>query len=208
MKSLSREAMRHVSGIVIASALLAWEPADPFLSAWWQEPPPKVSQNKQPSQSKEKEKNKEKEKKEAEARDPTIDPEAEMLDRAAIELRKNEHRRAVDASEEILKRARQLKETLSSGHLPKNSDGILEAIEKLAKRIMSISGAGSTEEKEPLPDNLNEAVQKLSTRAELLNEVMKKLTPYAISLEAINDSDAIIRLSRHIRQMIHGTRDS
>lgn len=150
-------------------------------------------------------KEKEKEEKESEDRDLNVDPAQEMMARAAIELRKREHQQAVDASEQILKRASQLEEGLASGRLPKNSNGLLNEIEKSAKRIRSVAGVGSPETTESLPEVLTEAVEQLKETAERLNQEMKKLSAYAVSVTVMNDSERILQLSRLIRQKLRGS---
>lgn len=157
-------------------------------------PPPKPTESSPPQTEK-------KENKES-LRDPTVDPEKEMLDRAAIELRETEFRRAVTASEQILKQVGQLQEKFASGRSLHQSENVLAEIEKLAKRIKSISGAGSLEEEESPPDNPQQAIEQLRTSAEALHRAIKKLTAYAISVEVITRSDQILRLCRVLRQMI------
>lgn len=138
------------------------------------------------------------------ARDPTVDPEKEMLDRAAIEMRQSDFRRAFTASEQILKHVSQLQEKMVSERSWRQSENLLTEIEKLAKRIKSLSGAGSLDRDEPLPDSPRQALEELKVSAEALHQAMKKLNAYAISVEVMTRSDQIIRLSRALRQMIRG----
>lgn len=127
-----------------------------------------------------------------------------MLDRAAIEMRQSDFRRAVTASEQILKQVSQLQEKMASGRSRRQSEDLLTEIEKLAKRIKSLSGAGSLEQEERLPESPQQALEQLKVSAEALHQAMKKLNAYAISVEVIIRSDQIIRLSRALRQMIRG----
>lgn len=160
-------------------------------------PPPKPTESSPPQPEKQRETRES-------ARDPTVDPEKEMLDRAAIEMRQSDFRRAVTASEQILKQVSQLQEKMASGRSRRQSEDLLTEIEKLAKRIKSLSGAGSLEQEERLPESPQQALEQLKVSAEALHQAMKKLNAYAISVEVIIRSDQIIRLSRALRQMIRG----
>ncbi|MCS6816725.1 MAG: hypothetical protein N0A16_02210 [Blastocatellia bacterium] len=137
---------------------------------------------------------------ESASRDPLTDPEQELLDRAAIEHRKAEHRRAVEASEQLLKRARELSEQWEKRHHSRRSEELLQEIERFARRIRSISGAGDLSPREPLPEDPARALARLRESAERLHDAVKALTAYVISVEVMERADEIVRLARYLRQ--------
>lgn len=140
------------------------------------------------------------EKQESSARDPLTDPERELLDRAAIEYRKAEHRRAVEASEQILARARELSQQWEKHPRSRRLEELLREIERFARRVRSISGAGDLEAREPLPEDPRQALARLRESAERLHETLKTLTAYVVSIEVMERSDEIIRLARYLRE--------
>ncbi len=140
------------------------------------------------------------EKQESSARDPLTDPERELLDRAAIEYRKAEHRRAVEASEQILARARELSQQWERHRRSRRSEELLREIERFARRVRSISGAGDLEAREPLPEDPMQALARLRESAERLHKALKALTAYVVSIEVMERSDEIIRLARYLRE--------
>ncbi len=142
------------------------------------------------------------------ARDPLTDPERELLDRAAIEYRKAEHRRALEASEQILARARELSQQWGKHRRSRRSEELLREIERFARRVRSISGASDLEAREPLPEDPMQALARLRESAERLHKTLKALTAYVISIEVMERSDEIIRLARYLRERAradHGT---
>jgi len=157
-----------------------------------QKPPPPPSAEVQRPQ--------EKREPEAVSRDPLTDPEKELLDRAAIEYRKAEHRRAVEASEQLLKRARELSEHWEKHRRSRRSEELLQEIERLARRIRAISGAGDLEPREPLPEDPARALWRLRESAAALHEAVKALTAYVVSVEVMERADEIVRLARYLRQ--------
>lgn len=142
----------------------------------------------------------EKKEQESSARDPLTDPERELLDRAAIEYRKAEHRRAVEASEQILARARELSQQWERHPRSRRSEELLREIERFARRVRSISGAGDLEAREPLPEDPMQALARLRESAERLHKALKALTAYVVSIEVMERSDEIIRLARYLRE--------
>jgi len=150
------------------------------------------------------------EKKESErpSRDPLTDPEKELLDRAAIEYRKAEHRRAVQAAEQLLTRARELSEQWGKHRRSRRAEELLQEIERLARRIRSISGAGDLEPREPLPEDPARALARLRESAERLHAAVTALTAYVISIEVMERADEIVQLARFLRRHAradHGT---
>jgi len=142
----------------------------------------------------------EKKEQESSPRDPLTDPERELLDRAAIEYRKAEHRRAVEASEQILARARELSQQWERHRRSRRSEELLREIERFARRVRSISGAGDLEAREPLPEDPMQALARLRESAERLHKALKALTAYVVSIEVMERSDEIIRLARYLRE--------
>ncbi len=178
---------------VVLSIVLSGTPVAFSLSTQESKPPPKPAEP--PSESGKKERI-------TSERDPTADPEREMMARAAIALRESEFRRAVTASEQILKHARTLQEKAASGRPLGSSENLLAEIEKLAKRIKSVSGAASLDDDEPLPESPPQVIEELQRAAEALHQGMKKLNAYAISVDVITRAETILRLCRALRQMI------
>ena len=156
-----------------------------------QTPPP--SETQRPPEKKEKES-------EPTSRDPLTDPERELLDRAAIEYRKAEYRRAVEASEQLLTRARELSEHWERRHRSRRSEELLQEIERFARRIRALSGAGDLERREPLPEDPARALWRLRESAAVLHEAVKALTAYVVSVEVMERADEIVRLARYLRQ--------
>lgn len=154
-------------------------------------PPPSNVEGQRPQEKREPE---------SAARDPLTDPEKELRDRAAIEYRKAEHRRAVEASEQLLKRARELSEQWGRHRHSRRSEELLQEIERFARRIRSISGAGDLELREPLPEDPARALARLCESAAALHDAVKALTAYVISVEVMERADEIVRLARYLRQ--------
>lgn len=188
---------RRIACGLVLSLALGRAPLTAAVFVQESKPPPKPTESSAPPTEKPKETRES-------PRDPTVDPEKEMLDRAVIEMRQSDFRRAVTASEQILKQVSQLQEKMASGRSGRQTENLLTEIEKLARRIKSLSGAGSLDLDEPLPDSPRQALEQLKASAEALHQAMKKLNAYAISVEVMTRSDHIIRLSRALRQMIRG----
>jgi hypothetical protein len=158
-----------------------------------------------PPESKSERSQEEKEPKSA-SRDPLADPEKELLDRAAIEYRKAEHRRALEASAQILKRVQELDEQWGRRQQLRRSEELLQEIERFARRVRSISGASDLEAREPVPDDPARALARLRESAERLHALLKTLTAYVISVEVMERSDEIVRLARYLRERMRSDR--
>lgn len=139
-------------------------------------------------------------------RAPLTDLEKELLDRAAIEYRKAEYRRALEASAHILKRAQELNEQWGKHRHSRRSEELLQEIERFARRVRSISGAGDLEAREPVPEDPAQALARLRELAERLHALLKTLTAYVVSVEVIERSDEIVRLARYLREYVRNGR--
>ncbi len=200
----SRVATRAWRGIAgVSLTLLLWggsAPYDPVPSACPSQASSAPSAQKPPSPSAEAPRPQERREPESASRDPLTDPEKELLDRAAIEYRKAEHRRAVEASEQLLKRARELSEQWEGHRRSRRLEELLQEIERFARRIRTLSGAGDLELREPLPEDPARALSRLRESAERLHDAVKALTAYVISVEVMERADEIVRLARYLRQ--------
>ncbi len=152
------------------------------------------------------ERSREKREPEPAPRDPLTDPEKELLDRAAIEYRKAEYRRALEASAHILKRAQELSEQWGKHRHSRRAEELLQEIERFARRVRSLSGAGDLEAREPMPEDPARALARLCESAERLHALLKTLTAYVVSIEVIERSDEIARLARYLREHVRNGR--
>ncbi|RMG47675.1 MAG: hypothetical protein D6723_15910 [Acidobacteria bacterium] len=128
--------------------------------------------------------------------------EAEMRYRAAVEVRKSEHKRAVEAAEEILALAEKLKRlSMRSKRAP--ADRILQKIQKLARRIRSFGGGGKTSSGAPPPAlTFRAGADKIAELAGALKRDLEGLDYRVISLSVINGANAIISLSEALRERL------
>lgn len=134
--------------------------------------------------------------------------EHEMIGRANIAFRDAEHKRMVKAAEDILHWSEQLATAKPEGPRLGRSEtvGLLQEIEKSARRIVSISGAETTADRlENPPVSWAEGLKQLEATASRLVEGVKKTRRQVVSIPVIADSDALISLSRLLREWARTT---
>lgn len=130
-------------------------------------------------------------------------PEAELLHRAAI-------KRDEEAYKDLLERARENARltaevnTSFEANRALNADDLkkLERIEKLARKIRS--GAGGSDDDEPLKDPPQEAGGALKLMTELSDDLLKrveKTSRFVTSATVVKRSNELIELTRHVRKL-------
>lgn len=128
-------------------------------------------------------------------------PEEEILRRAEIRHAEESHKEMVERADETAQLGDDLltsfkkNKTLSREDLKK-----LDRMEKLARKIRS--GAGGSDDDEPLenpPNKLEAAVSRLAELAGFLKKSVQKTSRLVISAAVIENSNELIELIRHIR---------
>jgi len=126
--------------------------------------------------------------------------ERDLQYRAALELRQTEHRKALEAVEQILTLARRLKKSTGSGERI-NVAETLETIQKQAKRIRSFSGGGESDQQlKNRPSSLEAGATQIIALAEELKRRIETLDHRVMSVIIIDGSNAIIQLSDYLRE--------
>ncbi|MDQ6786605.1 MAG: hypothetical protein M3033_07270 [Acidobacteriota bacterium] len=132
----------------------------------------------------------------------------ETLAKSRIEREKKDFQELLDHGEEAAKLGDELdKSFIKNNHLTLDDQRKLERLEKLSKKIREELGASGsvndyeTDEAEDAKlSTLSDAIDKLKNTTEKLSDELKKNSRYTISANAIQSSNAVLRIVRFIRQ--------
>jgi hypothetical protein len=127
---------------------------------------------------------------------------AEMRSRLLIERAEDEHRKLVAD----VKQMNDLSGELSSQYRNKSkltSDDVkkINAIEKLAKRVLNRALGSEEKPDEPPKCSLGEAIEQLEAAAQKIQTVVTTESRYVVSAAVIASSNEVITLADHIRQL-------
>src|SRR5215475_5372278 len=87
----------------------------------------------------------------------------DTLKRMQIKREESEHKKILDKGEQIKLDAEDLTKEAVNGHLPRVGEKKLREIEKAARQIRSdFGGAGDDDPLDPKPNNLDDALKRLS----------------------------------------------
>jgi hypothetical protein len=131
-------------------------------------------------------------------------PEAEMRERARIRHEEDSHRELRERADEAARLGAELHEAFTSGQgLGREAVKKLEKVEKLARQIRNgVGGSGDDSKLEDLPDNLGAAFSHLAELAGDLRQEVKKTSRHVVSASAIEQSNRLIWLVRHVRSLL------
>jgi hypothetical protein len=126
----------------------------------------------------------------------------EIRIKACIRQQQKEYRELLSNGEEAAKLSAEVEKAFDkTAVLASEDQKKLERLEKLFKKIRSSLGGEeddpSAEEDKPM--TLKTAIDALNEKASSLLDELKKTTRYSISVDAIQNSNIVIRLVRYIR---------
>ncbi|MBK6796625.1 MAG: hypothetical protein IPG76_07485 [Acidobacteria bacterium] len=126
----------------------------------------------------------------------------DTIKRMQIKREENEHRKLIERAAEIKDNVEALLSESSESGLQRTNriyDKRLKDIEKYSRQIRSESGGAGDEELEEKPGSLDEALKRLKTASEKLNESIARTSRRVVSVAVINDANEVIQLVRIIR---------
>jgi hypothetical protein len=129
----------------------------------------------------------------------------EMRTRLALERDESEHRKILDAANQV----GELTETLHKDYaerkiLTREDEKKLSTVEKLAKKILDHAGGQRVDGKtsDDPPPTLEAALEQLSGAGARVKQAVTTGTRYVVSAVVISDSNAIIKLAQFIRRKV------
>jgi|GEM_PF-1771898 len=139
--------------------------------------------------------------KETESQDSN--PFTEARARAAIAREEGEFTKFKEAAAKLKEIAEDLSKSFQNGSgSPDKTQKAVSQIEKLAKNIRSRAGGSSTDIEEPLPTDLNSAVDELASLASKINQSVEKSSRFVISAAVIDNSNKVLALTKVIKQLL------
>jgi hypothetical protein len=132
-------------------------------------------------------------------------PGEEILRRAQIKHEEDSHKEMVERAGEMAQIGDEILNSFNkSKSLGRDDLKKLERMEKLARKIRSSAGASDDEEEsEKPPGPVEDAVKRLAEISDTLNKNVQKTSRLVISAAVIKNSNQLIGLIRHIKNLPH-----
>jgi hypothetical protein len=126
----------------------------------------------------------------------------DTLKRMQIKREEEEHKKIVGKGSQLQEDAAALLKEAVDGRLPKSAEKRLKDIEKSAKQIRSEAGGSQDDPLESPPDNLPDALKRLSETSERLNDRLAKTSRRVISVAVVEDATEVIQLVKILRNYL------
>ena len=130
-------------------------------------------------------------------------PEEELLHRAASMREERAFQELLERAKENARLGAELSSSFASNKTLSGDDlKKLERIEKLARKIRS--GAGGSDDDEPLKDPPREPAGAVKRLAEISHDLLKKVektSRFVTSASVVERSNELIELARHVRKL-------
>jgi SMC interacting uncharacterized protein involved in chromosome segregation len=132
-------------------------------------------------------------------------PAEEIIQRAQIKHEEETHKEIVERAGEMAQIGDQILNSFEhSKSLSRDDLKKLDRMEKLARKIRSNAGASDDEEDaQDSPGHIEEAVKRLAEIADTLKKNVEKTSRLVISASVIKNSNELIGLIRHIKNLPH-----
>lgn len=126
----------------------------------------------------------------------------DTLKRMQIKREEEEHKKIIGKGSQLKENAEALTKDAVDGRLPKSAEKRLKDIEKSARQIRSEAGGSQDEPLESPPENLADALKRLTETSERLNEQLAKTSRRVISIAVVEDATEVIQLVRLLRNYL------
>jgi hypothetical protein len=126
----------------------------------------------------------------------------DTLKRMQIKREEEEHKKIIGKGSQLKEDVEALAKDSADGWLPRTAEKRLKEIEKSAKQIRSEAGGSQDEPLDSPPDNLADALKRLTETSERLNEQLAKTSRRVISIAVVEDATEVIQLVRLLRNYL------
>jgi hypothetical protein len=126
----------------------------------------------------------------------------DTLKRMQIKREEEEHKKIIGKGSQIKEETEALVKDAVDGRLPRAAEKRLKDIEKSAKQIRSEAGGSQDEPLESPPNNLEDALKRLTETSERLNDRLAKTSRRVISVAVVDDATEVIQLVKILRHYL------